>query len=459
MGADTTDVVVVGAGLAGHVAALTAAEAGMRVLLLEKGDDYGGSSVIAGGGLIFVGTDLQKANGIDDSPEKLRDTLVTSGGGVAREELIGAYVDGQLETYEWLSAQGIAFSMDESATTEPFTRVHFTGTGVATHRLHQLVEEHAQVEYRAATPAVALGRDDDGRVTRVAVLVDGEVRWWSATRGVVLTSGGFSRGLELVRTFTPQWTDTVQMGGAHNTGDGITMGWSLGAGVADMPYVAATFGATCGDGTGEGREPMLLYPNYKGAVIVNRDAERFANEEMRYKEMGRLCIDQPGAVAFEVFDQPVLERSEELAAPLDLKAALRNGYFEQADTLDELADALGLDPVALTRTIERYNQDVRAGEDTAFGRPIAADGKPGAAPIETPPFYGYRTRPGLTSTFAGLTVDAAMRVLDVYGAPIPGLHAAGEVVGGFHGSGYYSGTALGKAAVFGRIAGRAVVGD
>lgn len=453
------DVVVVGAGLAGHVAALSAAEAGLQVALIEKGAEYGGSSTRSGGGLVFAGTDLQRRVGIEDSPARLRQTLVVTGGEVAREELIDAYVDRQLETYEWMVAQGVAFSIDEGAAAEPFIRVHFTGERGATDHLHGLVEDHPAIEYLPNTPAVRLARGEDGRVDRFAVLEDGDEQWRSARRAIVLTSGGFSRGTELLRTFAPKWLEGVPMGGAHNTGDGIVMGWSLGAGLADLPYVAGSFGASLPDESGgdqPGSESILLYANYKGAIIVNRDAVRFANEDLRYKELGRACIDQPGGMAFEIFDERVLGRSEKISAPLDYKAAKKAGFLRQADTIAELADELGLDHDVLTATVERYNAAVESGEDDEFGRPIAQDGLPGAVPLVSPPYYGYPTKPGLTSTFAGLTVDGSMRVLDVYGSPLEGLFAAGEVVGGFHGAGYYPGTGLSKAAVFGRIAGTAV---
>ena len=114
--ADGYDVIVAGAGLAGHVAALTAAEAGATVCLLEKGDEYGGSSVRAGGGLVFVGTDRQREAGIDDSDDALRKDLTTAGGGVARAELIDAYVDNQLDTYEWMVAPGTVGCSSENGT-------------------------------------------------------------------------------------------------------------------------------------------------------------------------------------------------------------------------------------------------------------------------------------------------------------------------------------------------------
>ena len=453
------DIVVVGAGLAGHIAALSAAESGLRVALLEKGAEYGGSSTRSGGGLVFAGTDLQRKARIEDSPVRLRQTLLATGGGVAREELIDAYVDRQLETYEWMAAHGVAFSIDEAATAEPFIRVHFTGERGATDHLHDLVEDHPVIEYHPNTPVVRLARGKAGRVDRFAVLEDGEEQWRSARRAIVLTSGGFSRGTELLRTFAPRWLEAVPMGGAHNTGDGIVMGWSLGAGLADLPYVAGSFGASLPDDSGGDQpasESILLYANYKGAIIVNRDAVRFVNEDLRYKELGRACIDQPGGIAFEIFDERVLERSEEISAPLDYRAAKKADRLRQADTIAGLAGELSLDPEVLSATVERYNAAVESGSDDEFGRPIAHDGLPGAVPIVSPPYYAYPTKPGLTSTYAGLTVDGSMRVLDVYETPLDGLYAAGEVVGGFHGAGYYSGTGLGKAAVFGRIAGTAV---
>jgi fumarate reductase flavoprotein subunit len=455
---DVFDVVVAGAGLAGHVAALTAAEAGAKVLLLEKGPEFGGSSVRAGGGLAFAGTDVQRAAGIDDSAEALRADLVRIGGGHADEALIDAYVDHQLETFEWLRAVGVGISLADPTVPGEVARIHLTGSGVATRHLHARAMAHGLVTYRSNVEVSRLHRGTDSRVDTVATGGPDGPRL-TATRGVVLATGGFARSVELVEAFAPQWTAAVPMSGRHNTGDGIRMACDLGAGLADLPYVSASFGASVQhypDLTLDPDEkPILLFPNARGAIIVNLDARRFGNEDLNYKQFSRLCAEQPGAVAVQIFDEPIFRQSDDRALPLDFEAALKSGLLRRGDSLAGLAAELLLDPEVLEATVARYNDGVRAGSDPDFGRVMCFGGNPGGGLIATAPFYGFPTRSGLTSTYAGVTVDATMRVLDVYGGPIPGLYAAGETVGGFHGAGYYSGTGMGKAAVFGRIAGRA----
>ncbi|WP_448332056.1 FAD-binding protein [Streptomyces sp. DSM 41534] len=138
--------------------------------------------------------------------------------------------------------------------------------------------------------------------------------------------------------------------------------------------------------------------------------------------------------------------------PRDYQRALVDGLIAEASTIQELAERIGVDPDPLEASIRRYNEQVRAGANLDFGRPTGAEGV-GHGPIDTPPFYGFRCAAGLTATYCGVAVDDRLRVIDVFGDVIPGLCAAGEVVGGFHGAGYLTGSALGKAAVFGHLAG------
>lgn len=452
---DTFDVVVVGAGLAGHTAALVAAENGATVLLAEKGEEFGGSSVLAGGGLVFAGSDLQRAAGIVDSPEALRADLVATGGGVADEALIDAFVDHQLETFEWLRSAGVAMSLADQRNPGDVVRVHFTGQGLATEHLHGLAVAHELVTYRSGMAVSRLGQDAADRVVAVET-ADGEVI--TATRGVVITTGGFSRSQELVQRFAPHCAAAAALSGRHNTGDGIRMAWAVGAGVVDMPYVTASFGAAIPRYPDLTLDPdeqsRLLFPNHYGAIIVNLEGRRFASEDTHYKRLSEICDRQPGAAAIQVFDRNIFDQSDSRAVPFDFKAAYESGLVRRGETLADLAVELCLDPEVLIATVERYNASVRAGSDPDFGRSMRFSASPGGGLIETSPFYGAPTRSGLTSTYAGLTVQPSMQVRNVFGEPIEGLYAAGEVVGGFHGAAYYSGTGLGKAAVLGLIAGR-----
>ncbi|WP_181779050.1 FAD-dependent oxidoreductase [Pseudonocardia pini] len=455
----TFDVVVVGAGLAGNAAALTAAEAGATVCLLEKGEAYGGTSVKAGGGLVFAGTDLQDEAGVRDDAEGLRTAIMDAGRGRSDPDTVEAYLDHQLDTYRWMSERGVAFDYFPDLVPRRLNRLHGTAPGHATEVLHRCSLAHPGVRYRVRTRGKRLVRGADGVVGGIVVESDGTEAVLTARRGVVLASGGFVRSDDLVATFAPEWLLTTRMGGTANTGDGLRMAWALGAAVADMAYVEASFGASIPNfpdvADTPGVEPTLLYPNSQGAVVVNREARRFADETLPYKELSAICVQQPDGIAFMVFDAAVMDRSLPTPSPADFSTALADGRLVEADTLEGLAEKVGLSPDALVSTIRRYNGHVDAGNDPDFGRPVDGSPASGGGRIDTGPFYAYPCRCGLTTTYCGLRVDRSLRVVDVFGEPIEGLFAAGEVVGGFHGAGYYSGTGLGKAAVFGRGAGLA----
>jgi fumarate reductase flavoprotein subunit len=167
-----------------------------------------------------------------------------------------------------------------------------------------------------------------------------------------------------------------------------------------------------------------------------------------------------------IFDQPIFDTaventrnasdtipSENVVSGLD---AGRTRLLVQADTIEKLADRIQVPREVLKDTVERYNNRVASGADTEFGRShlSASIGTP--VRIETPPFYAYEAKSHFLATYAGLAVDAGMRVL-THAGHIPGLYAAGEAIGGFHGASCHSGAAVGQALIFGRIAGRNAV--
>lgn len=457
------DVVVVGAGMAGNVAALSAAEAGASVCLLEKGREFGGSSIQSGGALVFAGTDMQAALGIEDSVERLRQDLALSGGGKSDPEVVEAFLDHQLETFNWLRERGADFTLTPPAIPGKINRMHAAPHGQVARALHARVLEHPNIHYRCNAAARRLVRSDGNRVNGIRVEIDGAEVAINAKRGVILASGGFVRNQALLETFAPQWTGAVKLGGRHNTGDGLLMACALGAGLADMAYIEASLGASLKRypdlSEQPGEEVSLLFPMMRGAIIVNREGRRFANEALNYKVLGALGARQSQGVAFQIFDQKVMNRSAPTAGPSDYKGALAEGLLRQADTIGALADSLGLDATALVATVERYNSHIATEIDPDFGRPVPDYGATGSAAIDTAPFYAFPCGAALTSTYCGLRVDRQLRVRDVFGDVIQGLYAAGEVIGGFHGTSYLSGTALAKAAVHGRAAGLACADD
>jgi tricarballylate dehydrogenase len=196
--------------------------------------------------------------------------------------------------------------------------------------------------------------------------------------------------------------------------------------------------------------------SYPLGIMVNREAQRFIDEGMDFKSysytvMGPAILRQPGGIAYQIFDQQTVER---------LEARYGSGSPPAtADTVEALADKLGLNPQSLVRTVTAYNDAVQGG----LFNPAKKDGKrtQGIEPAKTnwalrldkPPFVAYGVRCGITFTYGGVMVNEAGEVLHCDGTPIPGLYAAGEITGGIFYHNYPSGSGLMLGAVFGRIAG------
>ncbi|MBX6740776.1 MAG: FAD-dependent oxidoreductase [Acetobacteraceae bacterium] len=446
------DVLVIGGGAAGFAAALEAAEGGASVLLLEKQPETGGSSAMSGGCLAFAGTDMQRAQGIEDSNELLASDLRQLGGGEADEALIGAYAENQLDTYEWLKAHGQVFSpVLEASSGQSVPRVHTVDPADMVRLLAARARATGRVEVLTEAAARRLLRDAaSGRVLGALASRGGKEFEAHAHLGTVLASGGFSRNPDLVRRFAPDCANAVFLGGAGNVGDGLRMAWHLGADFRDMAHIKGTFGKHPTDETND----HSCLAVYKGAIAVNQDGRRFVDESLSYKLLGAACLRQLYGAAFQILDEPILRSGDNQVRILDFERRLEEGLFIQADTLEDLARQIEVPAETLLRTVADYNAYVDAGEDKEFGRRHLVHNHGALRRIETPPFYAYPSTAAVYGTYCGLCVDPEMRVIDVFGAPIQGLLAAGEAVGGLHGAAYMTGSALGKALIFGRIAAR-----
>lgn len=438
------DVVVVGAGMAGFCAAIAAADAGASVLLLEKELRTGGSSRLSGGSFAFAGTDQQAAAGLEDSTERMLDDLRAVGQDRNDPALLAAFGAEQHTTYRWLEGMGFAFGPPKVASGQSVPRTHRADPVGMFGLLEAAALATGRVRLLLGIGTTRLLRDETGVLTAQGDRI-------GAARGIVLTTGGFMRSESLLATFAPNQTGALRMGGDGCTGDGLRMAWHLGADLRDMGFIRGTFGIHPDAGP---EDHHFVHSIYMGAIAVNRQGRRFVDESLSYKLVGDACLAQPGAIGFQVLDRDILERAPADGSSFDLGAELRAGRLIEAPTLNALAERLGIGAAGLAETVAAYNADV----DRGVGRTSLSSGWGKPVRIERGPFYGYPSRSAVVGTYCGLAVDAAMRVIDVFGDPIPRLFAAGHVTGGFHGAGYMTGTALSKAAVFGRIAGRAVVG-
>lgn len=449
---EETDVVVVGAGLAGYSAALEAAARGSEVIMLEKQERVGGSSRICGGFFAFAETDHQREQGIEDSNERLFEDMLAVGGHENDERVVRAFVEEQLDTYRWLVQKGVPFGVVKPSSGQSAPRTHPTNSA----ELIEILDRHAQstdsLSLRMNTPVVSLIRDgNQGPVEGVLAESEGKQVAIRARGGVVLTSGGFTQNVELLKKFVPEKTGVQRMGGAGNTGDGLRMAWRLGAGVADTAHIKGTFGNHPSAGTDK---HLLNFPVYRGAIAVNKLGKRFVDESISYKLLGDACLQQPDKMAYQIFDQEVMSRSEPGVLTFDFEEAFKGGLMLTAPTLEELAVKIGLEPSALAETVEEYNEFVLRGKDEQFGRTSLSTNYGDLVQIKKSPFYAFPSTTVILGTYCGVTVDETCRVVDVFEEPIERLYAAGEVMGGFHGKAYMTGSGLSKAAVFGRLSGR-----
>ena len=454
----SADVLVIGGGVAGFCAALSAAEAGADVILLEKRNHYGGSTVLSGGGFAFAGTDAQEAAGILDSDELLRADLMKVGNGKNDPALADIFIARQLDTYKWLMAQGVRFGEIALASSMSAPRVHPVDPHQMMETLLTKMSETNRIAYWSGCAANRILPGDSPEVPlTVAVRTKEDMFDLRVSAGVVIATGGFSRSEKLLERYAPHLRQALRGGGVGNTGDGLFMGLALGADHRDVGYIKGTFGFTLNSYLGakpeDDESPMLVISMYVGGIIVNLDGKRFVNESISYKRIGDACLKQRDAVGFQIFDSQVMAKSSPIPTTNNFHLAEKRGLLVRAYTLTELAERLRISPVALAETVSRYNNAGRGGVDAEFGRKGLGGDYGQLVTITEPPFYGVPCSTAVIATYCGLAVDRSMQIVNCFGEPVPRLFAAGEVVGGLHGEDYMSGSALSKAAIFGRIAG------
>ena len=485
-------VVVVGGGNAALCAAIAARVAGARVLLLEKAPapERGGNSFFTAGAFRFahhglddlrrdVLPDLSEAEAraidIDAYPEaRFFDDLARLTENLTDPDLADTLVRRSRPTIVWMRAQGLRFiPMFGRQAYRLGDRHRFWG-GLAVEAVGGgpgLVEalyqraEQLGVEVRYGVKASGLRLDRRGAIRALATR-DADGFHEVACRGVVLACGGFEANPEWrARYLGPDWELARVRGTRHNTGDGIRMALEINA----QPYghwsachaVAWDLNAPP---FGDRRVGDLFQKHsYPLGLIVNNRGERFVDEgaDLRnytYARYGREILHQPERAAFQLFDQKVVGLLRE-------EYRIREVTKAEASTLGELARKLEIDPEGLERTVAAFNQAVQPGEfnpailDGKATRGLTPPKSNWALPLDAPPYLGYAVTCGITFTFGGLRVDTRARVLDTEDRVIPGLYAAGELLGGLFYHNYPGGAGLMAGAVFGRLAGESAAAD
>ena len=465
------DLVVCGAGAAGMPCAIAAAEAGARVVVVEKAAEVGGTLHVAGGHLSAAGTRRQAALGIDDRPEWHYEDVMRICGDTADPDLVRLAVAEAGPTVDWLDELG--FPHDPES---PQPALIYKPYGVA--RLHwgDAPGQKGPVILRTLRPRwdalVA-----DGRIELLlehgfsALLVEGGTVVGACAVGpagervelraaaVVLATGGYASSPEFFAELTPGEPSVVGLARPAATGDGIRAARALGATVRWADRYLLNYGIVedpPGSGRGASRlEAIDLRPTRERREIwVNAAGGRFVAEDVQsLAEQHRALREQPGQTAWLVLDEASVRAGPPVhlawdASELRRRAAERRCAWS-ADSLGALARLAGIAPGGLERTVTGWNAACAAGCDP-LGR------QTGLVALAEPPFFAIRMRVGATISFGGLAVDGDLHVLDATGVAIPGLYAAGEILGAAQTSGqsYTGGMLLTPALAFGRLLGR-----
>lgn len=501
------DVVVVGAGGAGLAAAVRSIQHGEKVVILEKYPQIGGNTSRAGGPMNAAEPDWQKKfkalPGEKQTLEELAKTpiekidpeyrddfkelqkqikeYVDSGAdylfdstllheiqtylGGKRVDLKGNEIHGKyalvhelvtnaLNSVKWLADLGVKF--DETDVTEPvgglwrrghkpvepmgYAYIHILGDWVKDHGVNPYLETRAEhlIINNGKVRGVVAKRADGSTLTVHA-------------KAVILTAGGFGANTKMVQKYNTYWQKIDDNIAATNspaiTGDGINLGLEAGAALVGMGFIQLM--PVSDPKTGELFTGLQTPPaNY---IMVNQKGKRFVNEFAERDTLAKAAIAN-GGLFYLIADDKIKETAYNTTQE-SIDAQVKAGTLFRADTLEDLAKQVGMDPDTLVQTIKTYNEDVNKGEDPEFHKNVF-DLK-----CEVAPFYATPRRPAIHHTMGGLVIDTKAHVLDKNGEEIPGLYSAGENAGGIHAGNRLGGNSLADIFTFGRIAANTAYAD
>jgi fumarate reductase flavoprotein subunit len=469
----TADVVVLGAGISGLTAALSAAEAGAKTILLEKSPNFNNRGLHNAA----IASRLQKQAGIEIDRDQIIYTIMEFAAYRNDQRLVKLWADNCDRVIDWLTdmAEAAKIEVILDPTTKPWYFPNYPVIHVFPPKMQetlaQMLQDNAEAhgaDIHWETPAARLLREGKGRVTGViAQNKNGDYTQFNARQAVVLCTGDYGNNYEMVKKYCrPDVVDLrVVYEPSVNTGDGHRMAMWVGAAIDEPPHCAMIWDFAHFSHTGLfnlARQPWLY---------VNFDGQRFMNEDLPYGYECNQILQQPGRVAWAVWDAKYDQewpkmRSQccknmgpptYLWSPMQLTEALEKGDVLAAQTIEELAPKMGVPDETFKSTVARYNEMARHGRDADFGKHPDR-----LTTIEEPTFYACRMETRRMVVLSGLKINTRLQVMDTERNVIPGLYAAGNVSGSFFGDSYPTtvpGLTHSRAWTFGRLAGLNAAAD
>ena len=488
---ETVDVVVVGAGGAGMTAAITATDAGKKVIVVESQPIAGGNSVRSTGGMNAAKTPYQDKNefkeaagvektlataaekfadnetitalaatvksqwdayqanpqGYFDSVELMElDTLI-GGKGKNNPELVKTLAENSAAAIEWLASIGAEVKNVGAFGGASVKRIHrpvnadgkVTAVGAYIVPILEKNLQDRNVQFLFDTTANEIIMKDGKAVGIKATGKDGHKVTINA-KSVVIATGGFGANAEMVEKYKPDLKGFATTNAEGAQGQGIDMATAVGAATVDMDQIQIHPTVHIEE---DGNAHLITEGlRGDGAILVNAEGKRFYDEVSTRDKVSAAIIAQPDKSAWLVVDQSMVDKSAVIAG------YIKSGYTVTGATYEELAKAMGVDEATFVSTMNTWNQAVEAKSDAEFNRTSFAN------PLTTAPYYAIKITPAVHHTMGGIVINPKAEVLNEKGEVISGLFAAGEVTGGVHGANRLGGNAVADFVVFGRIAGQ-----
>ncbi len=436
-----TDLVIIGGGGAGMIAAINATQQGLKVILLEKMDFLGGASGICAGGMLIEGSKLQKELGVtNDSPESFVSDMKKNGQNLNNEKTLETYARNVGPTVDWLLGQGVQLITEggiQSRAEFSVPRLLFLKGGCPGYA------EFLRSKVRDSGATILLGTKaediavKDGKVVGVEAVGNGK-KYTIDAQAVLLATGGYGANRDMLQG---DLKNKLYYGPVSSTGDGQRTAEKLNAKMQLMPYAKIYYN---GVEVAPGKAKSTLTGNATalsiGAIMVDKNGQRVVDEKGTGRSIVTAQAKAPQGMLYLVMDKPTFDKfrtgiknngiSEAEVDQWLEKNGTGTPLFAHGKTLEEAAQRAQIDPANLKATVARFNEFVQAGKDSDFGRKpanlkakISSEG----------PYFIVEQKPRFATTMGSVTLNDSMQVIDKNGNPIPNLYAAGEVANSVHG--------------------------